>query len=169
MKKAAMVSLAIHAAMFSGLLVCLGHRDAGVAEFRIEGEMLGQVFPGAVAKTSLGQGVGVITAPALAGNVRGSGALSVLPSEASPGTPQLVHRPTPVYPRLSRMKGEEGEVSVRARIAANGHVLEAVIAKSSGYPRLDESALVAAREAVFEYATENSGSSMSFVFKLSEL
>ncbi|KAB2970683.1 energy transducer TonB [Zoogloea sp.] len=46
--------------------------------------------------------------------------------------------PIPEYPRLSRRMGEEGRVMLRVHVGADGKPLEVTIAKSSGYPRLDD-------------------------------
>lgn len=46
--------------------------------------------------------------------------------------------PIPEYPRISRRMGEEGRVMLRVHVGADGKPLEVTIAKSSGYPRLDE-------------------------------
>lgn len=46
--------------------------------------------------------------------------------------------PAPEYPRLSRRLGEEGRVMLQVRVSAEGKPLEVNIAKSSGFPRLDE-------------------------------
>lgn len=46
--------------------------------------------------------------------------------------------PIPEYPRVSRRMGEEGRVMLRVHVGADGKPLEVTIAKSSGYPRLDD-------------------------------
>lgn len=45
------------------------------------------------------------------------------------------------YPRLARLQGWEGMVVVKATITNDGHLVEAVITKSSGYPTLDGDAV----------------------------
>jgi len=52
--------------------------------------------------------------------------------------------PKPVYPSFSRRAGEEGTVSLRVRVGVEGRALAVEVARSSGFPRLDE----AARDAV---------------------
>jgi protein TonB len=64
-------------------------------------------------------------------------------------------RPSPVYPRVSERRGEQGRVVVRVLISAQGAVLNVSVRSSSGYARLDESALKAARSARFKPYTEN--------------
>ncbi|QEI07271.1 energy transducer TonB [Pigmentiphaga aceris] len=63
--------------------------------------------------------------------------------------------PTPVFPSISRRMREEGVVVVRVQINTKGYVDQATIQKSSGYERLDESALQAVRRAAFKPYTEN--------------
>jgi len=79
-----------------------------------------------------------------------------------PNTPRLIgrvdylgQRPSPEYPRLSQRRGEAGRVVVRVLISPQGSVAKATLRTSSGYPRLDESALKAARTAKFKPYTEN--------------
>ena len=47
---------------------------------------------------------------------------------------------TPPYPPLSRRLGEQGKVGLRIFIAADGHISDVQVAKSSGLERLDEAA-----------------------------
>jgi protein TonB len=67
----------------------------------------------------------------------------------------LGRRPVPVYPRASERRREQGRVVVRVVISTQGTVLEAKVQSSSGYERLDESALKAVRTARFKPYTEN--------------
>lgn len=48
--------------------------------------------------------------------------------------------PAPEYPRLSRRMGEEGRVLLKVQVGADGRPTDVSIFKSSGFPRLDESA-----------------------------
>lgn len=69
----------------------------------------------------------------------------------APPTPAKVELPSssarylnnapPLYPTLSRRMGEQGRVVVRAFIDVNGTASQASIATSSGYERLDQTAL----------------------------
>lgn len=52
-----------------------------------------------------------------------------------------LNNPKPLYPNLSRRMGEQGTVKLRVRVGADGNVLAVRLESSSGYPRLDESAL----------------------------
>ncbi|HWL29613.1 MAG TPA: energy transducer TonB [Burkholderiaceae bacterium] len=67
----------------------------------------------------------------------------------------LGQRPNPEYPRASQRRGEHGRVIVRVLISPHGSVLKASVQSSSGYPRLDEAAVKAARKARFKPYTEN--------------
>jgi len=49
--------------------------------------------------------------------------------------------PKPPYPLVSRRMGEQGEVDLQLCIAYQGHVESVVVINSSGYERLDRSAL----------------------------
>jgi len=43
------------------------------------------------------------------------------------------------YPDTARQRGEEGNAVLRFEVDRNGHVIAYTVAKSSGYPDLDES------------------------------
>ena len=49
--------------------------------------------------------------------------------------------PKPPYPSASRRMGEEGEVQLRVSVDASGNVQQIELHKSSGFSRLDQSAL----------------------------
>jgi len=49
--------------------------------------------------------------------------------------------PPPTYPTLSLRLSEQGKVVVRVLIGKNGRALDARIAQSSGFDRLDQAAL----------------------------
>ncbi|MGB3290909.1 MAG: energy transducer TonB [Burkholderiaceae bacterium] len=67
----------------------------------------------------------------------------------------LGKRPSPVYPRISERRGEQGRVVVRVLISPQGSVVNVTLRSSSGHERLDEAALKAARSARFKPYTEN--------------
>lgn len=46
-----------------------------------------------------------------------------------------------IYPRDSRVMGEEGEVGLTVSLSGDGTVSDAVVDKTSGSPRLDDAAL----------------------------
>jgi len=52
-----------------------------------------------------------------------------------------LHNPAPVYPALSKRLGEQGQVLVRVLIGADGSPQQAELKRSSGFERLDRSAL----------------------------
>jgi periplasmic protein TonB len=53
--------------------------------------------------------------------------------------------PKPLYPLSSRRLGEEGVVELKALVLEDGRVGDVALVQSSGYARLDESALQAVR------------------------
>lgn len=65
-------------------------------------------------------------------------------------TPPVLH-----YPALSRRLQEQGRVDVRVLVDAQGLPRETQVARSSGYPRLDESALETARATRFKPYMQN--------------
>ena len=67
----------------------------------------------------------------------------------------LGKRPSPVYPRLSQRRGEQGRVVLRVLISPLGQVANVVVRTSSGHSRLDDAAVAAMRQARFRPYTEN--------------
>jgi protein TonB len=66
------------------------------------------------------------------------------PSAAPPTPPHpadYLANPKPSYPSLSRRLGEEGTVRLNILVNPDGSVARLELAKSSGYPRLDRSAI----------------------------
>ena len=51
-----------------------------------------------------------------------------------------LHNPKPVYPALSRRRGEEGKVLLKVRVSAQGEALHVALQKSSGFDSLDAAA-----------------------------
>jgi protein TonB len=68
---------------------------------------------------------------------------------------QYVSRPAPAYPSYSRRAGETGRVVVRVLIDEKGDPLRLELQQSSGFSRLDESAVTAIRAARFKPYTED--------------
>ncbi len=105
--------------------------------------------------------------PAVASKAPPSGSPDATDRPASPAAPpadqpRLIGQidyagqpPNPVYPRVSQRMREEGVVIVRVLINPRGRVDRATVQKSSGYSRLDESAVDAAKQALFKPYTEN--------------
>lgn len=56
-----------------------------------------------------------------------------------------LRNPPPAYPRMSFRLGEEGTTIVRVLIGTDGRALQAQVARSSGYARLDQAAEATAR------------------------
>ena len=86
------------------------------------------------------------------------------PSPPSPPSPprnlpasavQYVTTVEPEYPRLSKRNGESGRVMVRVFIDEAGTPRQVQLAKSSGFERLDASALAAVLKFRFSPPTEN--------------
>ncbi|VCU69950.1 transport protein TonB [Pigmentiphaga humi] len=106
-------------------------------------------------------------APAPASSAQASGKPDASERTASPqapvsSEPKLVGRieylgdpPMPDYPRTSKRLGEQGKVLVRLLINTSGRVDQASLEKSSGFSRLDDAALEAARRGRFKPYTEN--------------
>ncbi len=67
----------------------------------------------------------------------------------------LGKRPSPVYPRVSQRRGEQGRVVLRVLISPLGQVANVAVRSSSGHSRLDEAAVEAMRLARFRPYTEN--------------
>ncbi|MBI1907565.1 MAG: energy transducer TonB [Rhodocyclales bacterium] len=77
-----------------------------------------------------------------------------LAAATAPAPPALVEarfdadylrNPAPVYPPMSRRRGEQGKVLVLVAVTPDGLAGEVSLRESSGYPRLDEAALKAVR------------------------
>jgi TonB family protein len=62
---------------------------------------------------------------------------------------QAVRVPQPLYPPLSQQNGEQGRVVAAVVVSPSGRVSSASIVRSSGYARLDQAALSAARHISF--------------------
>ena len=73
------------------------------------------------------------------------------PAPAAPAKVELpsskadyLHNPPPDYPRMSKRLGEQGKVVLKVLIGANGAAQKVELVTSSGFERLDNSALDAA-------------------------
>jgi protein TonB len=89
-----------------------------------------------------------ITAPPAPKEAQPAAAPESRPAPASQETIQeprhdadYLHNPKPPYPRASVSLGEEGVVTLRVQVSEDGKPLQAMIQKSSGFARLDRSAL----------------------------
>lgn len=66
-----------------------------------------------------------------------------------------LNNPKPKYPQISREEDEEGSVKMRVQVEPNGRPSNVAIAKSSGFPRLDNAAKAAVANWRFRPATRN--------------
>jgi protein TonB len=62
------------------------------------------------------------------------------PPPTPPRPADYLNNPKPPYPHLSRRLGEEGTVRLNILVNPDGSVARLELARSSGYPRLDQSA-----------------------------
>lgn len=69
----------------------------------------------------------------------------------------VVHRVKPIYPSASMRAREQGYVVVEVVVDAKGQARRVEVVRSSGYPRLDESAVHAIRQWTFTPAEGSSG------------
>lgn len=60
--------------------------------------------------------------------------------------PRYVNNPKPQYPSEARRRGYEGEVLLRVKVLANGHVGQIELKNSSGHKILDQSAIEAVKQ-----------------------
>lgn len=66
-----------------------------------------------------------------------------------------LNNPAPDYPAMSRRLGEEGRVSMKVLVSAEGAAAEVEIEKSSGSERLDKAAMAAVKQWRFIPANKN--------------
>lgn len=71
--------------------------------------------------------------------------------EGNPETPPTfragyLRNPEPPYPAASRRLGEQGMVQLRVLVGADGRAANVEVHRSSGFPRLDQTAAAAVRE-----------------------
>jgi len=66
--------------------------------------------------------------------------------------PSYSQTPLPDYPRLAKLRGWEGVTILRVEVREDGRVGRVELARSSGYPVLDEAAMKAVRAWRFEPA-----------------
>lgn len=77
------------------------------------------------------------------------------PKQIPASAVQFIEALAPDYPKQSKRNGESGTVVVRAYIDASGVPRDLQIERSSGFLRLDQSALAAVQKARFKPYTEN--------------
>ncbi len=69
-----------------------------------------------------------------------------------PAAPLYRQNPPPHYPRIAKARGYQGRTLLNVLVGRDGRVLDAAVATSSGYSLLDEAALKAVAEWIFEPA-----------------
>jgi protein TonB len=91
-----------------------------------------------------------IPAPAVTPAPTEAAAAQAAPATAAPGPPSVqlpssnadyLQNPKPPYPALSKRLGEQGKVIVRVLIGTDGTPRKAELRQSSGFDRLDQTAL----------------------------
>jgi protein TonB len=95
------------------------------------------------------------------------------PAVAESRSLQVTRRVDPIYPPASRRMDEHGAVRLRVLVDERGRPQEVQIAKSSGFPRLDEAAVTAVRRWVFAPAMRDAvavptWTQVSVVFQLTQ-
>lgn len=71
------------------------------------------------------------------------------PRAVAPDAVRYLVHPQPAYPTVSRRLGEHGEVLLRVEIGTDGRPRHVLLHRSSGFTRLDESAITAMRTVRF--------------------
>jgi protein TonB len=112
-------------------------------------EHLAQPLPIApAASPAPGAAAASVSAPGANPNAGTTGANTAAQSAPKVELPSsdadYLHNPKPPYPPLSKRLGEQGKVVVRTLIGADGVPQKAEIKQSSGFERLDQSALATA-------------------------
>jgi protein TonB len=95
------------------------------------------------------------------------------PAVAESKSLQVTRRVDPIYPPASRRMDEQGAVRLRVLVDERGRPQEVEVAKSSGFPRLDEAAVTAVKRWVFAPATQgatavSTWTQVSVVFQLTQ-
>lgn len=85
----------------------------------------------------------------------GGAPASAAPKTISSSDVQYINAPNPTYPSASRRLREQGEVQLRVLVNARGQAERIDVQKSSGFERLDESAIAAVKRATFKPYMEN--------------
>lgn len=75
---------------------------------------------------------------------------SAVPKELPSSAVRYLSLPPKIYPRMSQDQGETGVVQLKVLVDEEGRPKEVVIAKSSGFPRLDRQAISNMKAARFQ-------------------
>jgi protein TonB len=84
-----------------------------------------------------------------------------------------VSNPSPDYPRASRLRGEQGRVTLLVQVGLDGRVTDLAVLGSSGHEALDRAAEAAVRRWQFEPATQQgrpvfSTTTVNIMFRLEQ-
>lgn len=94
----------------------------------------------------------------LAGLSNAAGTDKITPIKPAPDAPGMIRFDScarPSYPEQASSQKQEGTVTLRFLIGADGKVKDARLLTSSGYPALDEAALVAISKCSFNPAVKD--------------
>ncbi|MBN1458553.1 MAG: energy transducer TonB, partial [Armatimonadetes bacterium] len=83
---------------------------------------------------------------------QGKGGVGAGESQGGLSRPQGMSLARPDYPEESRVRGEEGTVTLRVLVDTDGEVARVKVAESSGFQQLDRAAARGARRWRFEAA-----------------
>lgn len=83
-----------------------------------------------------------------------------------PGESAHLRNPAPPYPELARQSGHQGTVHIYVRLDATGRITHIGVAKSSGSPLLDASALETCSKWVFRPARNKQGQPIAAEVKI---
>lgn len=90
------------------------------------------------------------TGPATAAPVAQAGRDAAQPKVLPSSAVRYLVEPVLSYPRISRELGEQGVVRLKVLVDEQGRPRDIEVARSSGYPRLDQQALQAMKKARFQ-------------------
>ncbi|MBX9347811.1 energy transducer TonB [Chromobacterium vaccinii] len=113
--------------------------------------------------TLLLQGVATVAAASPPQTSATAAAVASAPAAARPAQRNAWNNPSPPYPTRSIEEGEAGTVRLKMHISAEGTVQAVALDSSSGYPRLDQAAMTAARTWRFIPA-KRGGKAIPYIF-----
>jgi len=90
------------------------------------------------------------------GSDAGEGPNGVPPQSGGRVDPAYVNTPEPAYPLVAQRRRQEGRVLLKVRVTDQGQAARVKLARSSGFPLLDEAAMAAVRR--WEFAPARIGS-----------
>jgi protein TonB len=98
---------------------------------------------------------------------------SLITEKGVSGVAQASSTIHPIYPRISRRRGEAGRVTLSIQVLPSGKAGTIIVLHSSGYHRLDEAAITAAEKSGFIPAKKlghavDSSIELSFTFELTD-